>query len=256
MAYRDDADLHFLSEMSSKDLDSLVQCLVFDKDGKKRHTEELSGSSGYKKSYPNHNEYWQDIAAEIQTFGANSLATLVRGGKGVLYKEVLIDVANKLKANFNSKSDVSIIEQALLMKVLEGALNKMTAEEREALAKEAGLSAVAQLAPDAAIAIFMAAFKTGGFQSYQLTLIIVNSILKATIGRGLTFAGNAVLVRTASILTGPIGWAVMGAWTAIDLAGPAYRVTMPSVIYIALLRQQHELERENLRKEFEDLMTA
>ena len=179
-----------------------------------------------------------------------------RLGKGVLYKEVLIDVANKLKANFNSKSDVSIIEQALLMKVLEGALNKMTAEEREALAKEAGLSAVAQLAPDAAIAIFMAAFKTGGFQSYQLTLIIVNSILKATIGRGLTFAGNAVLVRTASILTGPIGWAIMGAWTAIDLAGPAYRVTMPSVIYIALLRQQHELERENLRKEFEDLMTA
>ena len=78
MAYRDDADLHFLSEMSSKDLDSLVQCLVFDKDGKKRHTEELSGSSGYKKSYPNHNEYWQDIAAEIQTFGANSLATLGR----------------------------------------------------------------------------------------------------------------------------------------------------------------------------------
>ena len=63
-------------------------------------------------------------------------------------------------------------------------------------------------------------------------------------------------MRTASILTGPIGWAIMGAWTAIDLAGPAYRVTMPSVIYIALLRQQHELERENLRKEFEDLMTA
>ena len=256
MAYRDDADLKFLSEMSSSDLDSLVQCLVFDKDGKKRHTEELSSSSGYKKSYPNQNEYWQDIAAEIQTFGANSLATLVRGGKGVLYKEVLIDVANKLKANFNSKSDVSNIEQALLMKVLEGALNKMTAEEREALAKEAGLSAIAQLAPDAAIAIFMAAFKAGGFQSYQLTLIIVNSILKATIGRGLALAGNAVLVRTASILTGPIGWAIMGAWTAIDLAGPAYRVTMPSVIYIALLRQQHGLERENLRKEFEDLMTA
>ena len=45
-----------------------------------------------------------------------------------------------------------------------------------------------------------------------------------------------VLTKTASLLTGPIGWVITGLWTAIDLAGPAYRVTIPAVIQVAYLR--------------------
>ena len=78
----------------------------------------------------------------------------------------------------------------------------------------------------------------GGFKSYQLTVIIVNAILKVLIGRGLSVAGNAVLTRTLSILTGPIGLAITGLWTAIDIAGPAYRITIPAVIQVAALRQK------------------
>ena len=42
-----------------------------------------------------------------------------------------------------------------------------------------------------------------------------------------------------SILTGPIGWVITGLWTAIDIAGPAYRVTIPAVIEIVVLRQKY-----------------
>jgi len=42
-----------------------------------------------------------------------------------------------------------------------------------------------------------------------------------------------------AVLTGPIGWVITGLWTAIDIAGPAYRVTIPTVIQIAVLRQQY-----------------
>ncbi len=59
-------------------------------------------------------------------------------------------------------------------------------------------------------------------------MIIANAILKAILGRGLTIAGNAALTRTMAVLTGPIGWVITGLWTAIDIAGPAYRVTIPN----------------------------
>ena len=42
-----------------------------------------------------------------------------------------------------------------------------------------------------------------------------------------------------SLLTGPVGWVITGAWTLIDIAGPAFRVTLPAVIQIAVLRKKH-----------------
>ncbi|WP_409012598.1 hypothetical protein [Bacteroides xylanisolvens] len=41
----------------------------------------------------------------------------------------------------------------------------------------------------------------------------------------------------ASIMMGPIGWILTAVWTLIDIAGPAYRVTIPAVIQIAYIRQ-------------------
>ena len=41
MAYRYDADLEFLGQMKSEDLNDLVYCLTHDKDGSARFTEEL-----------------------------------------------------------------------------------------------------------------------------------------------------------------------------------------------------------------------
>ena len=36
----------------------------------------------------------------------------------------------------------------------------------------------------------------GGFKSYQLTAIVVNAVLKALIGRGLSFAATGTMMRT------------------------------------------------------------
>ncbi|MDW2646713.1 ubiquinol-cytochrome C chaperone family protein, partial [Citrobacter sp. HN-141] len=38
---------------------------------------------------------------------------------------------------------------------------------------------------------------------------------------------------------GPVGWVLSSLWLLIDLAGPAYRVTLPSCIFIAYMRQKH-----------------
>ncbi len=239
MAYRYDEDLEFLKYLESKDLDQLVNILIYDTDGLKRFAEELSESESYKKYYPDHVKYWQDIAGELQKFGGNTFANILRGGKGVLYKEILMDVCDKLKVNYNKNSNVERIETNLLMKVLEDALEKMSDEERKELAKSIGLKNTQNFSAQALAGIFQAIFRAGGFKSYQLTLIVVNAILKALIGRGLSFGANAMLTKTMSILTGPIGWVVTGLWTVIDIAGPAYRVTIPAVIEIAALRQKY-----------------
>lgn len=39
-----------------------------------------------------------------------------------------------------------------------------------------------------------------------------------------------------AIFAGPIGWALTGLWALMDIAGPAYRVTIPVVIQVAFLR--------------------
>lgn len=244
MAYHYDTDLEFLGQMKSEDLNDLVYCLTHDKDGSVRYTEELTTNDLYKQHYPDHEKYWQLIAAEIQCFGANTFMTVFRGGKGVEYKEILMDVCDKMKVNYNKNSSVEKIERNLLMKILEDALEKMSPEELRELAEATGVKNTSGIMAETMVGVFQAAFRMGGFKSYQLTLIVVNAISRALIGRGLTFAGNAALTRTMAILTGPIGWVITGLWTAIDVAGAAYRVTIPAVIQVAALRQKHLYEQE------------
>ncbi|GAB3215157.1 YaaW family protein [Pseudaeromonas pectinilytica] len=244
MAYRYDGDLEFLGQMKSEELEDLVSCLTHDRDGAVRYTEELTMNELYKRHHPDHQKYWELIAAEIQCFGANSFATILRGGKGVEYKEVLMDVCDKLKVNYNKSSSVEKIEGNLLMKILTDAIENMTPEEIKELAAATGVKNTNGITAEAMVGVFQAVFRAGGFKSYQLTLIIVNAVLKALIGRGLSLAGNAALTRTMAILTGPIGWVITGLWTAIDIAGAAYRVTIPAVIQVAALRQKHLYEKQ------------
>nr|WP_240147129.1 ubiquinol-cytochrome C chaperone family protein [Helicobacter pylori] len=61
-----------------------------------------------------------------------------------------------------------------------------------------------------------------------------------------------MLTRTLSFLTGPVGWIITGVWTAIDIAGPAYRVTIPACIVVATLRlktQQASEDKKSLQIE-------
>lgn len=143
-----------------------------------------------------------------------------------------------MKVNYNSNARTEAIEQNMLMKILQDALEKMSPEELRELANSLGVKDLS-VTRNVLVGAFQAIFKAGGFKSYQLTLIVVNAVLKALIGRGLSFGGNILLTRTMAVLAGPIGWIVTGLWTAVDVAGPAYRVTIPAVIQVAALRQKH-----------------
>ena len=242
--YRNDEDLEFLETVDSNSLNDLVWVLTHNKEGNERLTEGLTLKDSYKKFYPDHNKYWQDIAAEVQCFGANTFATLLRGGKGVLYREVLFDVCDRLKVNYNKSSSTERIEDGLFMKILEDSIEKMSTAELKEIFKELGIKNTSGLTPQIAITSFQAIFKLGGFKSYQLVVIVVNAVWKAIFGRGLTLLGNATLTRVFSIFCGKIGWIITGIWTAIDIAGPAYRITIPAVLQVAMLRKNQKMKNK------------
>ncbi len=112
----------------------------------------------------------------------------------------------------------------------------MSDEEIRELCDELGVKNTNKLGKQALSTAALTLFKMGGFKSYQLAVIVANAVAKTILGRGLSLAGNQVLTRTLSFLTGPVGWIITGVWTAIDIAGPAYRVTIPACIVVATLR--------------------
>ena len=241
MAYKYDNDLEFLKECTDESLDTLVETLIRDKDGELRFTESITINSMYKSYSPNHSKYWGLIAEEIQTFGGNSFANLFRGG-GVQYKEILCDVCDKMKVNYNKNSATEKIELNLLMTILEKAMEEMTEEELKEISKELNLKTT-NFTAQAVMVALQIAIKQSGFLAYQISVIVANAIARQLLGHGLKFATNAGITKAVSIFAGPIGWAVMGMWTAIDIAGPAFRVTVPTTIQVACLRQRNQYKK-------------
>lgn len=229
-----DEHLQFLNDCSAEELDPLLDAIL-DKDRKGRISSELELATDYKIYAPDHTKYTAEIVREIQKYGGNTIANIFRGGEGVPYKEVLCDVCDQMDVNFNNRQSVAILEDALLSKVLTQVWESMSVEERKAVLNDIGYESIN--AGGISSAAVIAAFRLGGFASYKWTLVAVNAVWKLLFGRGLSFAGNRVLCQFLKVLTGPVGWAITGIWTAVDVASPAMRVTIPATIYIAGLRK-------------------
>ena len=242
MAYRKDKDLAFLKDCTNDDLEILVAILTKDKDGDTRWTEELTANERYKSQNPDHRQYWDLIAAELQCFGANSLATMLRGGEGVLYKEVLTEACNKIKVNYNSDASVEVIEMNLLMKILTDSMENMTPEQLKEIVKDLELKTT-DFSKQAVIAALQAGVRFSGFAAYQVSLIVANAVAKAVVGRGLSLAANVGLTRIIGVVAGPIGWVLTALWTVFDISGPAFRVTMPCIVQVAFLRAKMKYQK-------------
>ena len=68
-----------------------------------------------------------------------------------------------------------------------------------------------------------------------MAAIIANSISTSVLGRGLSIAAKVAFTRALTFLSGPLAL-LAAVWTVKEVAGPAYRVIVPAVIYIEALR--------------------
>ena len=237
MAYKDDKDLFFLKYIESKDLNDLVHILTIDIDGKKRRTEELTSNKLYKKYYPEHNKYWSEIAAEIQCFGANTIATFFRGGKGVIYYEIAVDVADHLQAQYKTK-DIKVIENAILLELLRGKLCGISKNHLESLIKHFNIGYINTINIHELFEELQSALKEERILSYELALITVKIITNPLV------TGFIPITLINNIIFGKISF---------DIMGPAYRVIIPAVAQVAVLRMKYDKEQQYRAKLREDL---
>lgn len=176
------------------------------------------------------------VADYVREVGSNDFATFFRG-EGVQYDEVVLDVGKKLKAKVRSNYSAEKNEEEILWKIFEGALEKMSEKEKRELFKSMGMKERDYPTGAASAIVGQLIANYSGFAIYKTSLIVANMVSRALLGQGLAFAANATLTRSIGVMLGPIGWIASGLWLAIDLAGPAYRKTVPAVIHIAMLRQ-------------------
>ena len=229
-----DEDLKFLANCSNEELDFLVEIIL----DKGHVTETLSIDDTFKENQPNHLAYIDKIEQEILSFGGNSFKNLI--GLTPTYKEILIIVCKKMKVNFDEEDSVETIEDNLLAEVSEQCWNDLSEDDQKALIQT--LDITTDMNTNKGALTFLTIFKMGGLKSYKLSLYLINFLSQMIFKRGLSLAANATLARTISIITGPIGWTITAIWTAVDIAGPAYRVIVPLVIYISALRKIYNVE--------------
>lgn len=180
----------------------------------------------------------ESIVNYLREMGSNDIATFFRGGEGVAYSEIVYDVGEKLDAKVSENASAPKNEQAILEKLFADALDKMSAAEKRQLFQDMGINEM-KIPWGSSGALLVEVFMTqfGGFAVYRIAVIVANMVARALLGTGLSFAGNILVTRTIGTFLGPIGWIATGAWLLIDLAGPAFRKTVPAIIHMALLRQ-------------------
>jgi small GTP-binding protein len=177
------------------------------------------------------------ISNYLRQMGSNDVATLLRGGEGVSYDEIVLDVGEKLKAKVKKSYSIDENEAQILLKMFEDALERMTDEEKRSILMSMGVNEFTIPFGPLGVAVVQNLLRQfGGFSTYRVTVIVANMMSRSLLGSGLSFATNAALTRTVGTLLGPVGWIATGLWLALDLAGPAFRKTVPAVIHVALLR--------------------
>jgi len=178
------------------------------------------------------------IVKRLRAMGSNDLATFFRGGEGVGYEEVVYDVGRKLKAGVTVEATLAANEHEILKTVFANALDQMSESEKRELMRSMEVSGGDF--PTGAAGVLLTQIllnKLGGFAVYRMSVVVANLVSRALLNRGLSLAANAALTRTVGVFLGPVGWIVTGAWLLVDLAGPAFRKTVPAVIHIAMLRE-------------------
>ena len=229
-----------LRKCSSEELDNLVGYLT----QKGGVSSQLKSTQSYRQWYPDHGKYVDEIIAEIQKYGGNTIFNIARGGVGVTYRDIVLKVASRLKVKTDKNETIDQIEQKLLVKVLEKSWEKMSDREKktfiEGIMPETGADDLPREFPSALLKT--AVIAGGAVVSYRLSLIVAGAVARASLERGITYAASASLVRWSAAFAGAVGLGITALWTLFDVLGPAFRVLVPCVLHISMLRQLHALK--------------
>lgn len=240
-----DVNLKFMEKVSTEELEIFVDVMI----KKGGITERLTKSKEYNAYQKEYKLYLGTIMDEYQKFGTNTVVNMF--GKPKSYKEILCDVSKKMNVKFDEDFSTSTIETLLLERILLDIWEAASPEEKVALKKE--MKEKYGNIPRDDVPILLEVFRTDGVGAYKIILMIEDALAIKTLGRGVKSAAKFALVRLfGSLLGGPISLVLNTYFAITDIAGPAYRVTIPCTVLIAAMRKKIEIkERLNVQDEDE-----
>jgi len=234
ITYREDPDLAFLQFAEEDDLRELAYILTHNEKGKPRLSGSLlSDPVFYNKGKPDqYRKCWQIIAGELQHFGGDTLANKIRG-KGVIYREIIRNVCGKLGIKLNRDFEVWQAEMKLIRYITEKLKKTMTDEEKAAFSGRLGSSS-SDGNPKyfnfyKAEEDFWTTFRFGSAAASSFFGFIASIAMKRFL---------------AGTLLGSFGLLLGITPPESVVTGPAYRVTTPSAIKIASMRQKYLAKEE------------
>ncbi|MBD5271689.1 MAG: DUF3944 domain-containing protein [Bacteroides sp.] len=232
-----DVNLSFLQFCPNEDLRDLCDILTHNQHGEIRINEQLTNTHSYRIHYPdNMNGMWEEVAMELQRFGGNTFANLFRGGMGADYLTILKEVCRKYNVAFGEGDSVSNLEMGLLTKVCVQIISNMNDNELRELSEMLGMDSD-PIAPEDLITSVINTLDNRENEIFGYLLSYWGGNLTRILNkRGVIFSAKAILGRSFGFLMGSMGRTLIGGCLMADLAGPAYRVTIPAVIQIAVMR--------------------
>ena len=188
------------------------------------------------------------LSREICLDGANTFASTFRvfkgegwARKGVSWEEIIRDVGSKLKVEFPSNAKAPELEQRVLAAVVERYFDSLSDEERADVDGQLGKVAGSVSVAETIKTLSKGGATAAGVVWRKAALAAVEQVLVKVL---LQVAGREAAKNAAKIAGAVVPGLniLLGAWTVIDLAGPAYRKTIPTVIELALMRLELETD--------------
>jgi len=184
-----------------------------------------------------------EIIAKLRYYGSNDIKSLIVGR--VHYLTIVKDIAEKMNVNKNSikqAADEEQLEVLIVLAAFKKVLKKMSPADRKRIQKEIedsgfkGYDFQKDIPWGAVLALITSGL--GAILIRKITAFIVLVITREMIVGGVA---ARLAQRVAGVVFGPIGVSVSIGWIIADIAGPAYRKTIPAVLHIAFIKQNNKL---------------
>ncbi|HEI2545066.1 TPA: hypothetical protein SI553_000530 [Escherichia coli] len=165
------------------------------------------------------------LIRELQHFGGNTVMNLFRGN-GVSYSEIVDDVASHLKIKVAKNAPVKEKESLIIDAVFASSWNKMSDDDRRQLLRDMGINT----------SISLDKLSRMELPLLQRAAMVASGLAQIATGKTLPLIAGLGIGRVLGVLTGPVGLALTGLYTAYDISNPAFRITLPCVVQIAWIR--------------------
>ncbi len=192
----------------------------------------------------------QAIVTEIRSVGSHTFGTLYRRTSGkdphVQYMEVVNDVLEQVGGSINKKRSYFEKECQIIEQYTSQMMAKMSDVEKQEFidslkqeAKKNGESFSGVIGAGGGILLANAS----GFGVYLLASTAVGSVT-SILGITLPFAFYTSMSSTISLITGPVGWAVLAIWGVSKVGSPNKKKTLSTVIMVAAIRARMIVEKK------------